>query len=191
MKNNINLKNYKINLYTKVVFYLGISFVLILDYYPILSIISLLFSLFLVIKFIEELGEKIAIRELITFIAALQWLIAPVFSYRYLPHNSYTAPYLMMVSENEYFSYVLPAMILFYIGLNLTIKNKNINKKKYSHLINTKLDGTFGKKLIIISIITSIISPVIPVSLSFLVFLLENLKYVGLYYILFSDLPKK
>lgn len=155
--------------------------------YPFLGII---FFIIISFDFIFKLSQKIVIKELIALIALLQWIVAPILSYLFqLPHSSYG----MIINIVDYFDYVFPGTLIFVFALYLPIKSKN---KKKSTDTNNKIgelrtDHRTGIFLITIGFLITFISPFVPASLSFLVYLIANLKFVGLYYILFSRIKGK
>jgi hypothetical protein len=69
------------------------------------SAIGIGISLYYFLKVIDNMGDKIPIIDLMTALAALQWIVGPYIDY----HNKITHyKYYMYVDEATYMSFVVP-----------------------------------------------------------------------------------
>ncbi|QKZ12674.1 hypothetical protein [Spirosoma sp. KUDC1026] len=73
---------------------------------------------------LARVGQKIAILEVIAFIAALELLLVPTITYWVFPAS-------MPVESAEYLGYALPAYIAFYIGLTRRWSEQKLNHQGY------------------------------------------------------------
>jgi hypothetical protein len=125
------------------------------------------------VQLYRELYKTVPIREIMLLILVLQCVFVPAVVYE----NDYflSVKMDMPISANFYFSYVLPATIAYIIGLYFKKKKYNIpiiiNSSNYVHK---------GWMLLFVGIIADF------VPLGFFSFLLSLLKYVGMFYLLFS-----
>lgn len=135
-----------------------------------------IFIFFLVLRsFFLSLGKTIPILELILTIAGLQWILAPLIEY-YFPQNHYK--YHMYVDEATYMSIVVPYYLIFVI---FTLLGKSKTYIDIDNIKNFTLDKPFlGPSLIIIGGISNFIMPWIPVSISFIFYILALLIIPGI-----------
>ncbi|RDV14858.1 hypothetical protein DXT99_12935 [Pontibacter diazotrophicus] len=99
----------------------------------------------------------------------------------------------MQVPEEEYLSFAVSGVVLYYIGLSLPIAGvKNIPKEVINNIgdhINSKMRGAYY--LIGIGFLSSFLSPFAPPALSFFLYLLSQLKFIGCFYLYVSDSQNK
>ncbi len=149
------------------------------------SLIGLGVFLFFGFFFIFQLGNTLPIRSLIILIAFLQWVIGPVLAYHLYPDSQF---YYMIIDEEAYMSFVVPAILLFAGGLFLNAFNEN---KRIELVFNSVGNiETFGKRgfiLIFIGFTASIAIPFLPSSLKYLFLLLSYMKIIGAFYLFLSN----
>jgi hypothetical protein len=100
-----------------------ISF-LILLFFPgigIYSLIAILISLYQFILLFNSIGHVVPVRYLLGAFMCLQMFIGPSFAYNGLDEYQF-GNYKMQVPQEVYFSYVIPAVICFIVGLNIRAK---------------------------------------------------------------------
>lgn len=138
------------------------------------------------IKFIRDIGHHIGIRDVIAFIATLQWIIGPVMAYHLLPEHEL---YFMSVPEKTYMNYVVPGCLAFVAAMYLPLSRRNtIGQKALNTLEEFVQDRkSLGYILIGAGIAFSFLARFVPGSLAFLFFLLSNMQFAGLFIILFAD----
>jgi hypothetical protein len=147
--------------------------------------IGIVLWLYIFFLFVSKLGETIPVLELMLLMAVSQWILGPIFDY-FLGIDHYK--YYMYVSEPAYMNYVVPATLAFIIGVHAIPKNTvalyQINEK-LSRLLQAY--GNIPYYLIGIGLIAPYAMMFVPASLRFVFFLLANLKYIGLVYLLFQQ----
>ena len=140
----------------------------------------------LAVKFLQDLGKRIEIRDLISFMSVLQWIIGPVMAYNILPYDEL---YYMAVPENVYMDFVVPVCYFMVLGLYLPLKDERIVNHDDIPPLKVYLNEHpyLGYILAGIGLAAGFATKSLPSSLTFLMFLVTNLQYVGVYMILFSD----
>lgn len=102
------------NLYSIVSLFLTVVMLVTGTY--IWTAIGLGFTLYVFARFLDVLGQKIPVIELMATLASLQWILGPFIEYRREFHHY---RYQMYVDEPLYMSYIVPAVLAFWIGSNL------------------------------------------------------------------------
>jgi hypothetical protein len=151
-----------------------------------LSCIGIGLLVFFAFEFFINLGRKIEIRDCFIVIALIQWVFAPFLAYLYLSKSSY---YAMSVPESEYMNYVVPGVILFIAGLYFPLFYSTRVDKQYLQDSIKKVLNTYPNLdilLVAIGLTASFLSGFLPYSLRFLVFLLDQVEFIGLFFILSS-----
>ena len=148
-----------------------------IEWYECLSVALCLTHFF---KFIGDLGKNISIKNIIAFIATLQWLLGAVLGYYY--DDLIYFNYRMSVSKITYFGYVLPATVLFLAGLYAN-KETYVNMQVLRSMnIDYFRKGTFF-------IIFGFFARFIPIP--FLSYLLSGLMFIGVFYMFASTNKSK
>lgn len=152
------------------------------------SAIGLSFTFYFTIRVIQQMGESIPIPNLMAAIASLQWILGPFIDY----HNETTHyKYKMYVDEETYMSYIVPAILLFKLGLSIFPVKANLDElgKRVQQLLTNHPRLPFV--LIISGFLLPYLSGLLPAALGFVFYLLGNLKYIGVIYLLFSSNPNR
>jgi hypothetical protein len=102
----------------------------------------------------------------------------------------------MAVEENDYFAFMVPAMILMIAGMEFPImREANANKALVSGLKKASLylqgKSGIGKVLMVVGAISGFLSIFLPAGLDYVGYLLGKLLFVGIFYIIFSDVKNK
>lgn len=149
------------------------------------STLGLVLSFGVVIKFVQDLGKRIEVRDLIAFLALLQWIVGPVMAYNILPYDEL---YYMAVDEETYMNFVVPACTALVIGLYFPFSDERIiddeDIQKIKDFISDK--QYLGYLIAAIGLAAGFAGKFLPKSLSFLFFLLSAMQFVGVYIILFT-----
>lgn len=130
------------------------------------------------------MGEKIPIIDLMTAMAALQWIVGPYIEY----HNTITHyKYHMYIAEESYMAFIVPAVILFRLG-SIVFKDR-ISLEELGERVNQLLIDNPRLPYILIGagFIMPYIGVFMPAALGFVFFLLSNIKYIGVIYLIFSQ----
>lgn len=152
----------------------------------IYSKLGLILFTVITLLFLNGLGRKIPIMELIVLIMLMQMVVAPIIAYHYLENKLH---YPMEVDEQQYMSYVFFCIVLFIVGLLIPLKKqKHTAASIISEVARSdSFNGKFGLSLILVGLISGSIVDIVPVTLRFLAFLFENCKYIGAFYLFFSN----
>ncbi len=130
------------------------------------------------------MGKRIPIIELMTALAALQWILGPYIEYR----NTYDHyRYHMWVPENEYMAFVVPAVLAFWLGANMIKPRIQLEDIKTQVLSILDEHPYFPYILIALGAFLPYLSGFFPPSLGFVFFLLSTLKYIGAIYLIHSE----
>ncbi len=151
-----------------------------------MSTIGLSLSLGVMIKFIQDLGERIEVRDLIAFMALTQWITGPVLAYNVLPYDEL---YYMAVDEATYMNYVVPACAALLLGLYFPFSDERIINDEDINNIRAFLEDKKYLGFLIAGggLFASWAGSFLPPALSFLFFLLSGMQFVGVYLILLTD----
>lgn len=152
------------------------------------SAAGLLASLYFFWDFTRKTGEYIPIPQLIVFLSALQWIVGPYIDY----HNEIEHyKYKMYVPEDEYMAFAVPGVILIWYGLSLFPHQLSIVNIKESIKALLLKHPNLPYKLVAIGILAPFISGFFPSGLSFVFFLLGQVKYIGALYFILSGHPNR
>lgn len=148
--------------------------------------VGLGFTLFIFLKLMMDMGKKIPIIELMTTLAALQWIVGPFIEYNKEIHHF---KYFMYVEQSAFMAYVVPAVLVFWIGTRIfrsRTKLEDINSE-----VSDLLDENpfFPYVIIAAGSLVPYLAPLFPPALGFVFFLLSTLKFIGIIYLIQSDSP--
>ena len=141
-------------------------------------------TLFLFLRFLDVLGERIPVVELMALMCSLQWILGPVIEYN---KESMHYRYQMYVDEPMYMGFVVPSILAFWFGARLFRQNDTLEELKARVKTLLAYVPNFPFYLIAIGTLAPLATPYFPTSLAFVFFLFSNVKYVGALYILQSE----
>ena len=172
-----------------IAFFFTFLFIAIFSF-DLFSSIGIGLFLFFGTKFFQEIGEKIEIRDIMILLASLQWIIGPLLAYKIYPDDDF---YYMAVEIDVYMSFVVPATIVFALGLYLPVTRKKMSEKRILDSIKYFIKRYKNIDIILISIgvISKLIIEIVPSSIRFVLFLLSGLRFIGLYFLFLSDRKNK
>ena len=170
------------------------GYFLLLGSLTLLESLSVTLFVYLLLKFLDELGNKIVILDVPVLLACLTWLILPIVFYHFYTRQVYIArlwKFYMPIDSDTYFSFVLPATVAMRIGLK--IGTKNPDPRRYLNNLKQALVGRsrIGFILITIGLISGFVILLVPPGLKQVVYFGKQLSYVGMFYIYFSDSTQK
>lgn len=150
------------------------------------SIFAFTFSAFQFYLLFESFGKVIPIRHLFGSFMCLQMLVGPALAYNGLDQYQ-VGHFRMQVSESDYFIYVLPAVLLFILGLHFKSQSYagekvDINLLEQFILRHSSLPFLF----ILIGFFSTFLSQWSWPSLTFIFYLLGGLKFIGLFLIILT-----
>ncbi len=114
--------------------------------------------------------------------AAAQWIIGPYIDYQTEAEHF---KYKMYVEELEYMQVVVPAFLAFVVGTLWATGKKVVDVQAIRALVMAQPQLPYW--LIGIGIVATLAGALVPSALLFVFFLLSNLKYIGLGYLLLTD----
>lgn len=145
------------------------------------TIIGVIITGIIALRFISQLGKSLPILELMLFIAAAQWIIGPLIEYS-APSLHYK--YFMYVDKQRYMSYVVPAFGAFALAVLLGIRSL---KDSTIPLDRLKYFKDYGVTIFLIGVFFDLIGSSLPPSLAFFAFIISNFKFAGAIILFFSD----
>ena len=151
------------------------------------SYFVLIFSIYQFMLLFSQIGNTIPTRHLLSCFMCVQFFIGPMFAYNGLDDYQYFM-YKMRIPEWDYFSYTIPAILLFILGLHIRAgenKGEEINLGDISEFVekNKMLPYT----LIVVGFLSSVLSIFFSSSLSFVFYLLGGFKFIGLFMLILGE----
>ncbi len=182
---------FKFNINWNIFILLSVLIRLIFLDLSIFSFLAVVVSLYQFLLLLHSLGKIIPIRFLLGSFMCLQLLLGPVLAYNGLD-NYQTGFYKMQIPEQEYFMYVLPAVVMFILGLHFkagffdgeTVDIESVEKYVKGH---PKLPFL----LIIVGFCSSIFGSFFSNDFAFVFFLVGGFKFIGVFLLMFSDYKLK
>jgi hypothetical protein len=170
-------------------YYLG-AVVFIRLIFPQLSWVSytaLMISLYQFMLFFYSLGSILPFRYLLGSFMCLQMFVGPALAYNGL--DEFQRGFLkMQIPENQYFAYVIPAVVMFLFGLHARagkLKGEfvDIDSVRKFTALNPNLPYIF----IAIGFVSSIIAEYFGSDLGFVFTLLAGFKFIGVFMLVLVD----
>ncbi|MEO6669116.1 MAG: hypothetical protein ABIN36_06550 [Ferruginibacter sp.] len=175
--------NFNWSLYLGVIVFLRLLFPE-LTWFSYFAIVVSLHQFFLLFY---SLGYILPIRYLLGSFMCLQMLVGPMLAYNGL--DSYQRGFLrMQIPEEEYFAYVLPAVMAFIAGLHIKsgfLEGEMISQEKIQDYV--KANQQVPYVLIGIGFVSSILSRFFGSELMFLFVLLGSFKFIGTFMIILGN----
>jgi hypothetical protein len=152
------------------------------------------FSLFAIIICLHQftvlfnsIGSAIPVRYLFGAFMCLQILLGPMLAYNGLD-SFQVKQYRMQIPEAAYFSYAIPAVIVFILGLHLNagkLSGEIIEQKGVEELV--KQHKSIPYLFIGLGFVSSIIAENFATNLAFIFFLLAGFKFIGAFMIIVGN----
>lgn len=142
--------------------------------------------LFAFIWFIDSLGREFAIAQTMSLLATAQWLVGPVLAYE-LGYE--TAKYRMYVDSDVYFGFALPGVAIFIAVLFFFSPVIEISKVKEAVEKLGVIKDRYIYALLVSGFLIDLFSGFIPAALAFFGFLISQVKYVAIIYLLVFRRP--
>ncbi len=180
----------------KTIFIFCISLLVLLLFvtdYSVWENLSITILIYFLLDFLETLGKRIVILELINIIAAFTCLVMPIiFYHEYNRHNALALIWVkyMPIESDDYFSFMVPAVIALAIGLRIPLGKLKINSDPLIYMknviINLRSKQTTGLILIAVGFISGLLDFLSPVNLKQVFYLMAHLTFVGVFYVMYS-----
>ncbi len=150
-------------------------------------------SFFCILEFLDKIGHEFCILEIVKVLTVVTCLIVPELFYHYFINQIELLKLFeeMPVSVEKYYSFTLPASLLFILGLNYNF-HINLPKSYFKNLKEALLNkGHYSIFFIFAGLFFSFIWKLVPSSLSYTFQIFTYLTYVGLFYAIFSNFKYK
>ncbi len=161
--------------------------------FSILEDLSIALFIYFFLDFLEILGKRIAILELNNIMASFTCLLMPViFYHEYTRENAMARLWFkyMLVDSENYFSFMVPAVIALAIGLKIPLGKFRINRDPQIYMRNVVMKlqnkSSIGLILIGIGFASGFLSFLPIASLNEFFYLMGHLTFVGVFYVLYS-----
>lgn len=168
------------------------------DFYVI---ISFFFLFYFLADFVYSMGRSFPVLDLTILFSIIQLLVMPILVYYLFNDDPYVKAlkYDMTISKEDYYSYMLPAVIALILGIKLPLGagKQNFGNREYFQSIifniRARLAGKEKTGLLLMGIGFSfgVFEKILPSSLYYFLFLFSKLTFVGIFYIYFSDSRNK
>ncbi|MCC7526596.1 MAG: hypothetical protein IT250_17360 [Chitinophagaceae bacterium] len=164
---------------------LGICLVSFFDQ-PAVITISILLTFFCFGELVLALGKILPVTEITSLLMVVQLLLAPYLDYTLLAAKKMSA---MVVPQEVYFSYALPAVLAFIIGMRFRFRKSNPWKGQMNlSEIDRKRNSKIGIGLIVLGYASLLIQNALPIpGLEFFIVVLTLMRFVGIFYLMNSD----
>ncbi|MDO6434148.1 hypothetical protein Q4E93_26300 [Flavitalea sp. BT771] len=166
-----------------------------LTFYEGASVALLIYNLF---SFLGNLGRKVVVLDIAIILASFTWLVMPVIFYHNYTKDDYTARIFykyMPITSEDYFSFVFPGTLAMTIGYKLRLAKLqiNANSEEYKERVRRFFRGKdkIGYILIGVSLVSGVLRYILPASIGRVIYLLEHMSFVGVFYIFFSENKRK
>jgi len=152
-----------------------------------LSALGIAAFAYYLVRALLEAGVDLPIESFILVIASAQWIIGPLLAYAGLSQHWKMK---MSVPEVEYMVLAVPAVIFYSIGLYSCRSSKRIvSLGRYAGITRQIVERLRFLPFYLIGtgVVFSLAVDKLPPSLEFPGYVLSNLKYIGLIYLIFSE----
>ena len=154
---------------------------------------SIALFIYFFFDFLENLGKRIVMMDLAVIMAALTCLLMPVIFYHEYTREDYLAKLwvkYMPVESDNYFSFVVPAVIAMAVGFRIPLGRLKINKNPELYIERVKKvleqKPMVGLALITTGVISGALDFLSPESLKQVFYFLAHLTFVGVFYVIYS-----
>jgi len=162
------------------------------------EIISFCLFFYFLFDFLENLGKKIVILDLPVIMAAFTCLVMPVLFYHFYTKENPLAHLwvkYMPISSEDYFSFMIPAVLALAIGVRLPLSKLQVNKNPTTYMINVRKilhnKPNLGLILIGIGVTSGLLDFLSPSSLRQVFYFMDHLTFVGVFYVIYSPSKHK
>ncbi|MCO5242057.1 MAG: hypothetical protein M9904_18610 [Chitinophagaceae bacterium] len=154
--------------------------------YPAVILISLLLTLYTFGELVLALGKIVPVKEITALLMVVQLLLAPFLDYAILAPQEMSA---MAVDQKTYFSFALPAVLAFLIGMRFRFRRPKIiqGEMDFSET-DRKRHNKIGIILIVIGYVFLFLQNVLVIpGLEFVIVVLSLFRFVGIFYLMYSN----
>ena len=154
--------------------------------------LSVFLSSAYILYFMDNLGKKIQIIEIIGVGACLLWLVMPIFAYHYFNEGNYLAKLwliYMYVPSDTYYEVVFWGTVAMLAGLHFPFKKlKILTAREYTERLklNDQNYGKISKILLLIGVLSLVLMPIVPAALGQVFEISGNFIFVAAFYAYYS-----
>ncbi len=160
--------------------------------------VSILLASYYLLSFVDSIGKSYNVLDIPILMGIFQLLIMPMVVYR-VYNNEYFVQdlyYDMSVSEETYYSFMLPGILLMILGMKMPLSRLQNSTASIQHALRSSREYLLGKSnlgvlLMAIGFASGFLEILIPGELRYVAYLFGKLLFVGLFYILYSDIRNK
>jgi hypothetical protein len=150
------------------------------------SIIAGAISIYFIYNLILSLGNYIAFREFIMVLFSVNFLLSPALIYNGLEQYQF---YPMYLKAPEYFMCAIPCILLMYAGI-YSIKTKLFEIDFSIVTSSIQANSHILKQWVLVGIFFYILKGFVPAEVSFFLYLLSSIRYVGAFGLFAIDRKK-
>lgn len=150
----------------------------------LISAVGLGFTAYSLHWYLSSLGRDIAILQAAALIAAIQWVLSPWVVYTFVPIEG---RYGMYIDRETYMHFAVPATLFF--GLGIRIFHNQLDLRA-AHRLMTTHERKFTVSayyLLALGFLGNIAQPFVPSTLAFPFFLLSQLQFIAVVYLLLCN----
>jgi hypothetical protein len=154
---------------------------------------------FFILDFLNRLGKKMVIFDILIVLAILTCLIMPIWGYHVYTKSDRLAHLwvkYMFIPSDEYFSFAFPAVVAMILGFRIPLARKsNVEKNPAIYMERMKEEvkkkPNVGMILIGVGLVSGIFTKFVPGGLTQFFLFLSRLIYVGVFYVMYSPHKQK
>ncbi len=152
-----------------------------------ISFLAVMIALYQFLLLFDSIGTLIPTRHLLGFFMCVQYFVGPVLAYNGLDQYQYFQ-YRMKIPETEYFSYAMPAVLFFILGVHSIASKDEVEKVSEVNIAKFYLKNPLMPYYLIgIGFLSSVISSFFSADLAFVFYLLGGLKFIGLFILILGS----
>jgi len=159
---------------------------------------SIVILVYYVLQFINNIGHKMVILDFTIIVGIFTCLVVPVYFYHNYTKTNFLASTwvkFMFIPSDEYFSFALPAVVAMIAGMKIPLTGSNNKTDIPAILAKLRLylkgNAKMGFILLAIGLASGFIYLLVPGAVKQIFYLAKQLVYVGMFYIYFSDHPRR
>lgn len=173
--------------------YVGIALVIRVLFIDVsgIAFVAVLLALHQFMLLFDAVGKSIPVRYMFGAFMALQYFIGPTLAYNGLDEYAYFV-YRMKVPEMEYFSYAIPGVMAFIVGLHVSAGNlKGEVPDEQAIRGFVERNSTMPYLFIGVGFLASVFGDLLPSALALVAYLLGSFKFIGLFLLILGGIRLK
>ena len=151
------------------------------------SYFAVMITIYQFLLLFNAIGHVIPVRYLLGSFMCLQFFVGATLAYNGLDQYQYQL-YVMRIPEEEYFSYVIPAVLMFIAGLHLnagSLKGEQVDEKGITYFVQKKPRLPYF--FIGFGFVSSIVGSFFSSELAFVFYLFGSFKFIGLFLLILGS----